>query len=36
MTEMVAFIAGCFLGVMVAVFVLGLCIAAKRGDGGLP
>lgn len=29
---MSAFFLGCFVGVMGTIFVIGLCMAAKRGD----
>ena len=32
MTEVVAFLAGTFAGTFIALFVISLCIAAKRGD----
>ncbi len=32
---MIAFISGVFVGVVVGVFVLSLCAAARRGDEGM-
>jgi hypothetical protein len=36
MTATAAFFMGSFFGVFVAIFVIGLCHAAKRADDGMP
>ena len=32
MTEAIAFLAGIFAGTFIALFIISLCIAAKKGD----
>lgn len=33
---LIAFLMGCFVGVMATILVIGLCQAAKREDDGMP